>query len=130
MTILRYSRIFGYQRTADLKRYKGRARRIDLVVLHLAAVDCFHVKGMSEHEGDAKLTAQVGEPVPGKHAYDRDSQISAVRFSDRSERLRCSLQIPVKEDRTGRIGDANIPLACLLADRSRNSICVDARRSV
>jgi hypothetical protein len=35
-------------------------------------VDGFHVQGVAEGEMDAFAAAEVGEPVPGKHALDGD----------------------------------------------------------
>jgi hypothetical protein len=38
-----------------------------------------HVEGMTEDERDVFIGAQVGEPVPGKHAFDRDDDIRPIR---------------------------------------------------
>jgi hypothetical protein len=52
--------------------------RIDAVVLVFAAVDGAHVKGVSEHEGDAGGLAGVREPVPSEHALAADGQVVAI----------------------------------------------------
>jgi hypothetical protein len=50
---------------------------VDAVVLGLAAADGLHVQGVADHEGDALLPAQVGQPVPDEHALDADDQVVA-----------------------------------------------------
>jgi hypothetical protein len=45
---------------------------VDPVVLGLAAVDRLHIEGVTQDEPDTFGGAQVGEPVPGEHALDRD----------------------------------------------------------
>ena len=50
----------------------GDLQGIDPVVLGLTAVDGFHVESVAQDEGDLLAAAQVGEPVPGEHAFDRD----------------------------------------------------------
>lgn len=51
---------------------------IDLVVLGFAAVDRLHVEGVAEDEGDVVFRAQIGQPVPGKHALDAHHQVLFV----------------------------------------------------
>ncbi len=46
--------------------------QVDAIVLGFAAVDGFHVEGMAEHKVDALASAQIGEPLPGEDALDRD----------------------------------------------------------
>jgi hypothetical protein len=43
---------------------------VDLVVLGLAAMNGLHVQGMAQDESDAFAPAEIGDPIPGKHALD------------------------------------------------------------
>ena len=52
---------------------------IDLVVLGFPAMDSFHVEGMTEDKFDLFFAAEVGKPVPGKHAFHADHQVVAER---------------------------------------------------
>ena len=40
---------------------------VDPIVLHLPAMDGFHVQGVTQDERDAQLRAEVGDPVPDEH---------------------------------------------------------------
>jgi hypothetical protein len=51
---------------------------VDAIVLRLAAVNGLHVQGVTEHEGNLLLGAQVGQPVPGEHAFTGDDQPLAI----------------------------------------------------
>src|SRR5688572_11049626 len=42
----------------------GNFLRIDLVIFGLAAVDGVHIERMSQDEGNALLSAEIGEPIP------------------------------------------------------------------
>jgi hypothetical protein len=75
--------------------------RVDLVVFGLAPMDGFHVEGMTEDERDVFLGAQVGEPVPGEQAFDRDDDIGPLRRDDFETGLRYRLHVAVKERFTG-----------------------------
>ena len=55
----------------------GNLLRVDLVIFGLAAMDGLHGEGMTEDERDLFIGAEVGEPVPGEHAFDRDDDMQA-----------------------------------------------------
>jgi len=42
-------------------------------------MDGFHVEGMAEDKLDTFLATEIGEPVPGKHAFHADYQVVAER---------------------------------------------------
>jgi hypothetical protein len=69
--------------------------RVDLVVFGLAAMNGFHVEGMTEDKRDVFLGAQVGEPVPGEHAFDRDDDIRPIRRNGFEKGLWGRLHVPV-----------------------------------
>src|SRR5215467_3422042 len=67
---------------------RGDLLGINAVVLRLAAVDGLHVQGVTKHEGNVLLSAEVGEPVPGEHALGGDDQTGAIRRDRLKERNR------------------------------------------
>src|SRR6185312_1665367 len=57
----------------------GEGGAVLAVVLGFAAVDGFHGEGVAEDEGELFAFAEVGEPVPGEHAFAADDDSVAVR---------------------------------------------------
>ena len=45
----------------------------------LAAMDGFHVEGVPQDPGDCLFSAEIGEPIPGEQAFDRDDQTLTSR---------------------------------------------------
>src|SRR6185437_10942488 len=56
----------------------GEGGAVLAVVLGFAAVDGFHGEGVAEDEGDFFAFAEVGEPVPGEHAFAADDDSVSV----------------------------------------------------
>ena len=81
---------------------------VDLVVLGLAAVDGFHVKGVAEDEGDAFGGAEVGEPVPGEHALGGDDQVVAEGGDGIEEGARLGGDFAVQQGGAGLVEDAKV----------------------
>ena len=52
---------------------------IDLVVLCLASMDGFHIEGMAQDKGDTLFLAEIGNPVPGEHAFHGNDDIFPER---------------------------------------------------
>lgn len=82
--------------------------RVDPVVLGFAPMNRFHEQCVSEHEGEPFLRTKVGQPVPAEQALDGDHQIVAVGNDDLQESLALALQIPMDQDFTGLVQDADI----------------------
>ena len=60
------------------RRGAGRqSLRVDRVMCGLAAMDGLHGEGMTEDDRDRCIGAEVGEPVPGEQACDRDDASQA-----------------------------------------------------
>ena len=70
---------------------------VDAVVLGLAAVDGLHVERVAEDEGDALLGAEVGQPVPGEGALDRDDEVLAEGGDCGEEGLWLRADVSVQE---------------------------------
>src|SRR5262249_7991104 len=86
----------------------GERGGVDLVVLTFAAVDGFHVQGMSEDEGDLLLVAEVGEPVPGEQALDGDDEVVAEGGDGLQEAVGMGGQVLVEDDLSGGVKDAQV----------------------
>jgi len=71
---------------------------IDSVVFDLGAVDRFHVERMTEDEGDRFALTEIGKPIPGEHALDRDDDVAAEALNDLEERLGLGGQVPMSDD--------------------------------
>jgi hypothetical protein len=56
-------------RSHSAPQERGHLLGIDLVMFGLAAVDGFHLEGVSQDEGNALLSTQVGEPIPGEDTF-------------------------------------------------------------
>jgi hypothetical protein len=52
--------------------------RVDFIVFGLVPVDGLHRERVAQDERNTLAGAQVGQPVPGKNAFDTDDQISPV----------------------------------------------------
>jgi hypothetical protein len=83
--------------------------RVDLVMFGLAALDGLHVEGMTEDERDLFVGAEVGEPVPGEHAFDRHDDIGPVRSNGSEEGFRVRLHIAMDQDLAALVEDADVP---------------------
>ena len=81
---------------------------VNPVVLCLSAVDRFHVKGVTEDEGDGFGGAEIGEPVPGEHTFGGDDDIVTERSDGLEEGLGCRLDLAVEPNLTIGIQHAEI----------------------
>ena len=45
-------------------------------------MDRFHVEGMAENEGDVLLDTEIGDPVPGEHAFDSNHDVLTEGSND------------------------------------------------
>ena len=69
--------------------------RIDLVVFGLAAVDGFHIKGMSQDERNALVRTEVGEPIPSEDACHGHDQSVPIGRNGLEEGFRSGFHIAV-----------------------------------
>ena len=42
---------------------------VDLIVFGFSSVDRFHVEGVAEDEWNVLFNTEIGDPVPGEHAF-------------------------------------------------------------
>src|SRR5262245_29486876 len=102
------SRIYIRLREHPTTEQGGNLVRVDLVVFGLAAMDGFHRESMTEDKRDACVGTEVGEPVPGEHAFDGDHNPLSIRSNDVQEGLRVGFHVTVHEDRAALVEDADV----------------------
>src|SRR5215510_2011497 len=74
----------------------GNLLGINLIVFGFAAVNGFHIKGMPQDKSEALLGAEVGEPIPGKHALDSHDEPLAVRGDSLEKGVWSGLHVAVQ----------------------------------
>ena len=67
--------------TQQVREFLG----IDAVVFVFAAVNGFDVERMSQHEGEARGLASIGQPIPAKHAFAAHGEVMLVRLDELEE---------------------------------------------
>jgi len=87
----------------------------------------FHVKCVAEDEGDAVLGTEVGEPIPGEHAFDGDDETVAIRSDGIEEGAGLSGKLAVQERLTGVIEDAQVHGPCVQIDAAVESVRLDVK---
>jgi hypothetical protein len=76
----------------------------------------------AQDEGDVVLDAEVGEPVPGEHAFGADDQAGAEGFASAQQRLGPARQPLVKEDGAGLLEDAAVHRSGVQIDAGVESV--------
>jgi hypothetical protein len=56
-------------------------------------VDRFHVEGMAENEGDVLLDTEIGDPVPGEHAFDSNHDVLTEGSNDAEKSFRVCVDV-------------------------------------
>src|SRR5262245_64829574 len=82
--------------------------RIDLVVFGLAAMAGLHRESMTSDAGNACVSPQVGEPIPGEEAFNRHDQPLTRGGNGLEERFRSGLPSAVQHDLTIVTQDADV----------------------
>jgi hypothetical protein len=89
-------------------QYHGNLGRIDRVVCGVAARDGFHGEGMAQDTGEFLVSAEIGEPIPGAQAFDRDDQPRTIGGNGLEERFRSGFHGAVPHDFTVVAHDADV----------------------
>jgi hypothetical protein len=71
-------------------------------------MDGFHVEGVPQDKGDFLFSAEIGEPIPGEHAFDRDDQTLTVGSNSRAKRFRSGFPMTVQQGLTIVAQDADV----------------------
>jgi hypothetical protein len=80
----------------------------ELVIFGLAAMDGVHVEGVPQAKGDFWCSAELGEPLPGEHAFDRDDEPLTVGSNGLEERFRSGFHLTVQQGLTIVAQDADL----------------------
>jgi hypothetical protein len=83
----------GSLREPAASEHHGDLCGIDLVMFGLTAVESLHREGMTEDTGNAFLRPEVGKPVPGEQARNRNPQTVSIRGNGRPEFPNVSLPL-------------------------------------
>jgi len=86
----------------------GDFMRVDRVVFGLATMDGLHGEGMPQDKRDTVCGAEVGEPVPGKHAFGCQDNLIAGGGDSLEQRLWGGGHVPVQQRFTGLVEDAQV----------------------
>ena len=81
---------------------------VDLVVLALAAMDGPHIQSVPEDKGDVLFGTEVGQPVPGEHAFRADHQIVPIGGDGFEEGFRLGLDVAMEQDVSFLAEDAQV----------------------
>ena len=79
-------------------------------------MDGFHVQSMSESEGDGTVATEIGDPVPGKDAFDADDDIGSIGQNDVLEAFWRSSHILVEYDIAIIVHDTDVHRPCVKVD--------------
>src|SRR4029450_4094608 len=71
-------------------------------------MDGFHVESVPQDKGDFLFSAEIGEPIPGEHAFDRDDEPLTVGSNGLEERFRSGFHITVQQGLTIVAHDADV----------------------
>jgi hypothetical protein len=80
---------------------------VDLIVFSFSSMDGFHVEGMAEDEGDVFLGTEVGDPVPGEHAFYGDHDVLTKGSNDTEKGFRVCVDVLMNPDIASGIKDAD-----------------------
>jgi len=95
----------------------GEFFRIDAVVLVLAAVNGAQVEGVGQNEGETRLVARIGQPVPAEHAFAADGEVVLVGFDALEEELEVVVfDVGVDQLFSLAVHDADVHLPCVEID--------------
>ena len=81
-----------------------------------------HVQRVAEHEGNAVFGAEVGEPVPGEHTFDGDSETVTVGRDGVEERAAVGGIIAVQDGLTCSVEDAQVHASGVQIDAAVESV--------
>ena len=89
---------------------------VDLVVLALAAMDCFHIESMSQYKGNSLSDTKVSYPVPGEHALRCHHNVLPVGSNKLKKCVGIRIQVPVSHNLSTAAEYAHIHFLCVQVD--------------
>ena len=114
----------GFREHATAQQ-SGNLVGIELVIFGLAAMDGFHVEGVSKDKGDGLFSTEIGEPLPGEHALDCDDEALTGGSNGLEARFRSGIHIAVQQDLTIMAQDADVHGTGMQVDPTVKLVVVD-----
>jgi hypothetical protein len=71
---------------------------VDPIVFGFSSVNRFHVEGMAENKGDVLLDTEIGDPVPGEHAFDSHHDVLTEGSNDAEQSIRVGVDVLMDPD--------------------------------
>ncbi len=71
---------------------------VDLIVFGFSSVDRFHAEGVAEDEWNVLFNTEIGDPVPGEHAFYRNHDVLTEGSSDVEKNFRVCVGILMNPD--------------------------------
>ncbi len=81
---------------------------INPIILSLAAMNGFHIEGMAQDKRDVLLGTQIGDPVPGEHAFGSNDDVFPERLYGVEKDFQVGSYVSVQHDLSRGIQDAQI----------------------
>ena len=108
-----FGRIHICHRVHAASQQSGNLVSVDLVIFGLSAVDGFHIERVAQDEEDFFSSAEIREPIPGEHAFNRDYDILPVRSNELQESIGIRRQVAMYENVAFAVQDADIHRSCV-----------------
>jgi len=70
-------------------------------------MDRFQVEGVAENEGDVLLDTEIGDPVPGEHAFDSDHDVPTEGSNDAEKSFRVCVDVLMNPDIASGVKDTD-----------------------
>jgi hypothetical protein len=94
----------------------GNFLRIDRIVFGLAAMDGFHVEGVTQDKGHTLCSTQVGQPVPGEETFDSHNEALTIGRNGLEERFWRCCHMAVQQNFARLAQDADVHGAGMQVD--------------
>src|SRR3989441_2562204 len=90
-------------------------------------MDGFHIEGMAQDKGDVLCSAEIGQPIPGEHAFDRYDKTLPVGSNGLEEGFRSGWHIAVQQELTIVAQDADVHGPGMQVDATVKSVLIGVK---
>jgi hypothetical protein len=70
-------------------------------------MDRFHIEGMAQNEGDVFLGTEIGDPVPGEHAFDGNHDVLTEGSNGTEKSFRLCVNVLMDSDVTSGVDNTD-----------------------
>jgi hypothetical protein len=103
---------------------------IDRIVFGFATVHGFHREGMPQDQSSALVGAEVGEPIPGKHALDGHDEPLAVRGDGLEKGFWSGFHVAVQQNFAVVVHDTDVHAPGMQVDTAVKGVLVGVESHV